>query len=97
VKRRAILGLGGLLLLVVAGGAWLYGRGDQNLTPAKAAAALQARLHTEYRFRCETEHNDGTIALAGVDYACLPVGHPQGFGYWIATNAHGITGLLPSG
>jgi hypothetical protein len=94
-RRRALLGV--VIAVAVAGALWLYHRSHENLSPAKAAAALRARLHTGYSFRCRTVHNDGTIDLAGVDYWCQPIGHPQGFGYWIATNAHKITGLLPSG
>jgi hypothetical protein len=83
-------------LLVVAGGVWAYEQG-RNLSPSTAATALRSQLHTRYGFRCRPAHNDGTIALAGVDYLCEPLGHPKESGYWISTSAHHITGLQPTG
>jgi hypothetical protein len=94
-RERVLLGVVVAVALAAAG--WLYYRSHENLPPAKAAAALRVRLHTTFGFRCRKERNDGTIALDGVDYFCQPVGRPEESGYWIATNAHRITGLLPSG
>src|SRR3954468_22442613 len=95
MTRRLLLGV--VVAIALAGVGWLYYRSHENLPAAKAAATLRARLHTSYGFRCQREHNDGTIALAGVDYLCQPVGHPEESGYWIATNAHRITGVEPTG
>jgi hypothetical protein len=95
IPRPVIIGI--VAALALAGAVWLYHRSHKNLPPTRAAAALRARLHTSYGFRCRTEHNDGTIALAGVDYFCEPVRHPEEPGYWIATDAHRLTGVLPSG
>jgi len=88
--------MGLAVAVALAGAVWIYHRSHENLPPAKAAAALHARDHTKFGFDCQRQHGDETT-IAGVDYLCEPIGHPEESGYWIATNAHRITGLDPTG
>ncbi|MHB8468562.1 MAG: hypothetical protein ACYDCH_02230 [Gaiellaceae bacterium] len=88
-----------VVVALVVAGSWMWWR-DENTRLSQPAAerALQQRLHTSYRFSCKRVTNDGSISgLDDVDYLCEPVGHPSLNGYFIATDAHRITGLQPTG
>jgi hypothetical protein len=70
---------------------------DPRMRHDLAARALQERLHTEWPFACKPQENDGTISLTDVDYACEALGQPAQPGYWIGTDAHRITQIMPMG
>jgi hypothetical protein len=69
---------------------------DSRLSADRAARALRATLQTRWTFTCTREENGGTVSLNDVDYFCQS-SDPIQDGYWIGTNAHRITQLLPSG
>lgn len=73
LRLAVLVAVAAVIALIV----WRHER-SASLPAGAAATALRARLHTPYRFRCHSEHNDGTIALSGVDYFCLPIHHPSG-------------------
>jgi hypothetical protein len=86
-----------VFVLAIAALAYTALTRDPRLPADRAARALQARLHTAWSFTCQREENDGTISLTDVDYRCEPNGGPNAFGYWIGTDAHRITQIMPMG
>jgi hypothetical protein len=86
----------GTLALVLTISLW-YSHRDPKLSAEATAAALQAELHTRYRFSCTPERNDGTIeGLGDVDYACQADGATEE-GYWVGTDGSKITGMQSMG
>jgi 23S rRNA G2069 N7-methylase RlmK/C1962 C5-methylase RlmI len=67
-----------------------------GLSAEKTARALERKVDATTRYTCHRIENDGTITLRGVDYRCDPT-DPQATGYWVAVNAHRITGTQPMG
>jgi hypothetical protein len=84
-------------VLAIAALAYTVVTRDRRLPADRAARALQAKLHTRWTFTCKREENDGTVSLADVDYRCEPNGDPNRYGYWIGTDAHRITQIMPMG
>jgi hypothetical protein len=87
-----------LLVVVLAAVALIYSAAtrDPRMPSGRAAHALQARLHTPWSFICKRQENDGTISLHDVDYVC-EASDPEQSGYWIGTDAHRITQVMPTG
>jgi hypothetical protein len=96
-KRVGAIVVGCMLAIAVFGAVWTWRPWDERMGAGPAARALQQRLHTNLRYRCEPQGNDGTIALKDVDYLCAPIGHPDLPGYWVASNRRRITGILQTG
>ena len=80
----------GLMVLIAAFGAlWEWRPWDARFGADATARALQQRLHSTVRYRCERADRD--VPLKGADYVCAPMPPSRLPSFWVATDRNGIT------
>ena len=84
-----------MLAVVISAGTYRATH-HRHLSASRTARALERRVHATTTYRCRHISNDGTIVLHDVYYQCDPA-NPKATGYWVAVDAHRITGTQPLG